>query len=364
MKLSRAALVAAIPFASLTIHAQEAEPPPELETVLVTGEQPGPGLWKVSRDGHVMWVLGSIDAVPDTIKWRTKEVAARVAESQEVLYPGWPNVKVDIGVFEALSLVPAAFKAAKNPDGAQLKDVMPPEAYESWLRLKGTYLPGDDDVEKYRPMVAEEKLLNAIFKKHAVKGMKFTWVNSVVDKAAKKHKIPIHTLPPVVRTIEIEKPRAILKAARNQDLAEGECVGRNLVRIEKSAALGHFDFNVNVVNAWATGDIEALRPKPASGEDLKREDCVTASFIALADDPGSGLSPEIRRGADLVRQQEELYKRAGEEAYLNWMAAAEAALTKNTSTFAVLPMDIVLSPDQSWLAKLAERGYVVEAPRE
>ena len=59
-----------------------AQDPEDMETVLVTGEQPGPGLWKVSRDGHVMWVLGSIGALPDTITWRTKEIEARIAESQ------------------------------------------------------------------------------------------------------------------------------------------------------------------------------------------------------------------------------------------------------------------------------------------
>jgi hypothetical protein len=243
-----------------------------------------------------------------------------------------------------------------------LKDVLSPEAYESWLRLKQKYLRGDDDIEKYRPMVAEEKLVNAIGKK-AMKGLKLTPVYAVVNKAAKKHKVPIHQLPTVERKIEIEKPRAILKAARNRDLAEGECVGRNLLRIERSDALGNFAFDVKSVNAWATGDIEALRPKPEGNEDLQREDCITASLIAMANDPDAGLSPEMSRGIDLVKQQEELHKLAGEEAYLNWMAAAEAALTRNTSTFAVLPMSIVLSPNDSWLAKLAEKGFVVEPPR-
>ena len=96
-KFSCAALVAALLVVPLTICAGEAEmAEPEMETVLVTGEQPGPGLWKVSRNGHVMWVLPSIGALPDTISWRTKEVEARIAESQEVLFPGWPRVNVPV----------------------------------------------------------------------------------------------------------------------------------------------------------------------------------------------------------------------------------------------------------------------------
>ncbi|MEW5297370.1 MAG: hypothetical protein WDW36_000583 [Sanguina aurantia] len=35
----------------------------ELQGVSVSGVQPGPGLWKVSRNGHVLWVLGTLEAL-------------------------------------------------------------------------------------------------------------------------------------------------------------------------------------------------------------------------------------------------------------------------------------------------------------
>jgi hypothetical protein len=43
------------------------------------------------------------------------------------------------------------------------------------------------------------------------------------------------------------------------------------------------------------------------------------------------------------------------------MAAAEAALRDNASTFALLPISELLKPD-GYLAKLQARGYEVEAP--
>ena len=261
MKLPCAALAVLFLVVCPTARAQS---PDEMETVLVTGEQPGPGLWKVSRDGHVMWVLGSIGAVPDTFTWRTKELEARIAESQEVLYPGWPRVNLDVGVFEALTLVPSAFKAAKNPDGATLKDLLTPEAYATWLRLRKKYLGDDDDIEKYRPMIAEDKLNDAIGKK-AMKGLRMSPVDAVVQKLARKHKVRINTLPPVERKIKVEKPRSILKAARNLDLAESECVGRNLVRTEKMDAMGLLDFDVAATNAWANGRPRCHAPEAGSG---------------------------------------------------------------------------------------------------
>lgn len=340
------------------VPAQDAE---QMETVLVTGEQPGPGLWKVTRDGHVMWVLGSIGTVPDAFAWRTKELEARIAESQEVLWPGWPRVNLDISVFQALTLVPLFFKVAKNPDGATLKDVLSPESYATWLRLSNKYLGGDADIEKYRPMVAEEKLNDAIGRS-AIKGLRMTSVDDVVNNLARKHRVRIHTLPSVERKTKVDRPRAILKAARNLDLAEGECIGRNLARTEKLDAKGLLVYDVAATNAWARGDLEAMRrqPDPAVAE-LQPEDCTMAAFNAAMTKADAELPAEARRGIDLIRQQQDLSAQAGAEAERNWIEAAEVALANNKSTVAVLPMNVVLN-QWIYLAKLRGKGYVVEAP--
>ena len=360
MKTSPGALAAVLLAVSLTIRA--VEPEPEMETVLVSGEQPGPGLWKVSRDGRVMWVFGSILEVPDTIRWRTKEVEARIAESQEVLFPGWPRVKVDIGVFEAMTLVPLAFKAAKNPDGARLKDLLEPEAYAAWTRLKAKYLGDDDDIEKYRPSVAEEKLRNAMGKRNRRSwDMDFKYVQPVIEKLARKHRVRINELPPVVRKLEVEKPRAILKAARELDLAESACVGRNLLQLEQADAKGPMPFNVAWINAWATGDLDALRAAAVPTDAPKPEDCITTALDAAVNQTDSELPSEVRRGVGILKQQEDLYALASEESRRNWIAAAEAALANNSSTFAVLPINLVVE-SYSWVAKLQEKGYVVEGP--
>jgi hypothetical protein len=62
-------------------------------------------------------------------------------------------------------------------------------------------------------------------------------------------------------------------------------------------------------------------------------------------------SDNIRRQAELSRQQLDA----------EWIAAAEAALTKNKSTFAMLPASQLKNPT-GHLAKLRELGYEVEEP--
>jgi hypothetical protein len=333
----------------------------EMETVLVTGEQPGPGLWKVSRDGHSLWIFGTIGEVPESLNWRTHELEARIAESQEVIYPGWPSVELDIGVFHALSLVPAAFKAAKNPNGATLKDVLAPDTYAHWIRFRKRYLKDDSDIDKYRPMVAEEQLTNAIGREYRFP-MPLVYVDSVVHRLAKKHKVKVHTLPMVERKIKVEGARATLKAARQVDFAEGECFGRNLVRMERLIAEGRMKFDIAPVNAWARGDLEALRPLLSVVDKDPREDCEMAALEAIMSRPAEEVPEALRTGFSLIKKQADLQVEAAAEAERNWVDAMEAALARNDSTVAVIPIWLAWN-STVYVGRLRAKGYTVEDPR-
>lgn len=172
--------------------------------------------------------------------------------------------------------------------------------------------------------------------------------------------VPVRRLADIERVIEIDKPRSILKAARKLDLAEGECVSRNLLHIDREEAAGRFAFDVKTVNAWATGDIELQRAQSANT--VRREDCVLASINAVAKDPDAGLPPDMSRGIDIIVRQQELHDLATKESRRNWIAAAERALAKNAVTFTVLPMHLVLE-SSGWVAELERKGYIVEPPR-
>ncbi len=80
------------------------------------------------------------------MRWRAKHVESLIGESQEVLYSGGTNVQADIGLFRALTLIPAMLRAGKNPNNAKLKDVLPPDVYAKWLALKERYMGHDEGV--------------------------------------------------------------------------------------------------------------------------------------------------------------------------------------------------------------------------
>ena len=54
-----------------------------LDAVVVSGVQPGPGLWKVSKDGRVMWVLATLSPLPKRME--AKAQPAWMAEAEKAL---------------------------------------------------------------------------------------------------------------------------------------------------------------------------------------------------------------------------------------------------------------------------------------
>ena len=136
--------------------AADAAAPTTLDTVLVTGEQPGPGLWKVSRGDHVMWILGAQYPLPKDMTWRSRDVEQAIAQSQAVIADATPKLKLNF--FHKLTLLPTVYSARKNDDGATLKEILPAELYERWLALKAKYIGHDNGVERLRPMVAANEL--------------------------------------------------------------------------------------------------------------------------------------------------------------------------------------------------------------
>ena len=302
----------------------------QLETVVVSGIQPGPGLWQVKRDGHRMWVLGTLTPLPKRMQWESLEVEERIAQSQEVIYPPTAELTVKGGIIGGLFLLPSLLKARDNPDKQALKDVVPAEDYARWTVLKRKYLPRNRDVEKRRPIFAS----GALFEKAIDNaGLSFDdRVLPVVKKAARRSKVAV-TRPSI--EIRIEKARAALKDFRSEQLDDVACFRLTVERLE-----GDVTAMRGWANAWATGDVEALRDLPYQDQIRACVDAVLRSELA-----------KDRGFADLRQRVEQV-----------WLEAAEKAIAKNETSFAILPMSQVMR-DDGILARLAAKGYEIVPPK-
>ncbi len=301
----------------------------DLETIVVSGRQPGPGLWKVRKGDHTLWILGTQSPLPKRMEWDSAYVERRVAESQEVLESPSVSVTSDLGLFRSLMLVPSALKARKNPDDKTLQQVVPPAQYARWLVLKQRYIGSDRGIESWRPVFAALQLYDKAIERTGL--TQDSLVADVVRKAAKKHDVTI-TTPKL--SIKIKDPKAALKEFSNESLEDQACFGNTLNRIE-----GDLGAMVGRANAWAQGDIESLRSLPYYNQFTTCTAALTGTAIAR------------KQGINDIQQQVENA----------WMSAAEVALAKNASTFAVLPISQLIQPT-GYLQKLAAKGYMIEEP--
>lgn len=319
----------ALALAGITAARAEDESIRQLETVVVSGIQPGPGLWKVSRDGHVMYVLGTLAPLPKRIEWESLEVEERIAQSGEVLLVPNAEIKVKGGIIGGLFLLPSLMKARNNPDKQKLSDVVPAEDYARWQVLKQKYMPRDKDVEQRRPIFAAGALLEKAIDKGDLSFK--DRVLPIVRKAAKRNKVKI-TEPNVV--IKVEQARDKVKRFQKVALDDLACFRLTLDRLEID-----IESMRDWANAWATGDVDALRDLPYTNQLRSCADAVLQNEIAQE---SFGNLRQRMEGA--------------------WIEAAEAAIAKNEKSFGVLPMSQIMRPD-GVVAQLAAKGYTIEAPK-
>ena len=302
-----------------------------IEEVLVTGQQPGPGLWKVTRpsagNDHVLWILGTYGPLPRKMQWRSTELEAVLAESQELIGPVAMRAKV--GPLGGVTLLPSLIGVRRNPDDQRLQEVVPVELYARWVPLKQRYIGRDDDVEEWRPIFAAWELYEKALRSSGFEPYGVIWPS--VKKLARKAKVKI-TEPEV--TLKVEKPRAAIRDFKQTPLDDVDCFAKTIARLESDLEL----MKVRA-NAWATGDVARLRElAPVDNASA----CIAVVMNAqLMQDRGYTDWPAQRAAA--------------------WLSAVERAMAKNGSTVTVLSIDEILRPD-GYVAGLRAAGYRVEDP--
>lgn len=326
-------LLLSLLFCAFAVRGEEpidALPVQTLETVVVTGEQPGPGLWRVeSPEGRRMWVLASLVPLPKRMEWTATEVERRVAEADRVLLSPGGRFEVKAGFFARLGLIPAAMRARNNPGKQPLVEVVPEPTYARWAVLKKKYMGRSRSVEKRRPLVAAQTLFS-----EALDDEDLSWKNIAeqrVEKAAKKARREI--VEPDIEIL-IEDPKALLKDFNESQLEDLDCFEKTLTRLENDIEPMKLR-----ANAWALGAVDLL-------QSLEWRDATRACVDAVL-----GTAIAERYGfADVA-----------ERVRSRWLDEARKALGEVQTSFAVLPIGLVVGED-SLLAVLQGEGYTVIAP--
>jgi uncharacterized protein YbaP (TraB family) len=295
----------------------------DVAEVEISGERPGPNLWKVSNGDHVVWLMGTLDPLPKAITWRSREIESVLGEVKQLL-PSRPDVDVEAGPITLVRTYMAWRRVQKIPGKETLRDWVPPDLYMRWEALKTRYKVKDDHIEKLLPVLAATRLWARaleISKLSSGDGIERT-----VVKLARKHDVPIRKTE-----IKLEDPRQVVtqlgEIPRDVQVA---CFEAIVERLEKD-----MDTIKAQANAWALGDVAALRALP-----YPREIEVCRNALETSD-----------RVKDLI-----------ERTSAGWDATVEAALNgTGKPTLAVKPIYELLGANGT-IEKLRARGFQVEGP--
>jgi uncharacterized protein YbaP (TraB family) len=298
--------------------------PPVLSTVTITGQVPGPALWKMTKGEHVLWLMGTVDLLPKNIQWYSKDVETAIASSQQVvgISYGSLNVNVFARLFQLSSV-------EKIPNGKKLADVLPPELYTRWQAAKQALGVNDDAIERLRPRYAADALFDAAAARAGLSDDPDVW--ETIKKLARSHHVTVVTKD---FKFAIDNSRQRMKRLQDAPLEpEFACFASTLERLQIDIATVE-----QRANAWSYGDLITLRKLALADRDQLCWDA-----LANADD----LSASVRELNDRLDG--------------DWLTAVDSALDRNAVSFGLLPMSDLLN-GSGRVALLRKRGYTLVAP--
>ena len=251
-------LIVAFSFAGSTLVG--ADPVPTTQTaegneeVLVSGERPGPPLWKVRQGDNTLYILATVSPTPKNLQWRSREVEAVLDRATAFVDTTSTTIGANIkkiGFLKGMGMALEFQRLWKNPDGKRLEDVLPADLNARFMALKARYAPKDRKMLKRRPVFAAEDLWRA-----AVVQSKLSTASEVVGTVrlmAGERKVER-----LFVSVTVDDPLA-LRAALDE-------LGRIPIEAEIAcmrSVLARFDTDLATTReravAWAEGDVDALR---------------------------------------------------------------------------------------------------------
>lgn len=312
MNRSAVGLLCGLAFCGHGLRAEE-DPAAGLEEVLVVGEHPGPGLWKVSKGSHILFILGTHVPLPKDLVWRSKEVESAINRSKEILGAYSVSLRVD---------QEAAFQSRRG----KLKELLPPRKYAQWRALRDKYIGDEDQTDRLLPAAAAMLLQARAYERSGLTYSDDIWRR--IYQLAGDHRVPVWPQTYDTKLVAGEWRRTS-KARENGVKYLSDTMDRLSSDIRDARAAG---------NAWATGDIAALKA-------LVERDASYARSLAYS--------------WPFLNEKE--VQRLHIEAENKLLTAIERAMNRNQATFAALPMHLLLRKD-GVIARLRAAGYSIEEP--
>ncbi len=294
------------------------------EEIQVVGELPGPPLWKITKDDHVLWILGVPELVPDGLVWQSDSIENALTRSSEYL----PSPSLRVSVINPVRARRLIKLIRRIPDRGTLEDVLPEDQYRLFSETRLGYAPKRDSLEEWRPSVAAEELFDSAAQSAGLESGRT--IHRAIEKRARKYNVK--KVP--ARLSERYKDSPLFDSIREVSAdAEQTCLQTLLQELD-----AQLEAHARLAAAWAVGDLASIRTH--SGD----------SATGVCDSSTLPFDPQV------LSQIES-------RVWALWLENVDRALRDNESTFAVLPLGALLRADGP-LSWLRQRGYEVVEPDE
>ncbi len=284
-----------------------------VDEVLVTGEQPGPGLWKISKGAHTLRILGTHTPLPARLDWQSKEVESAIASADAVL-----------GAYSVVLRIEqsAALRSRRN----SLKQALSRRDYARWRALTTRYIDAGTDTDHLLPSAAALLLQSRAYEQNGLQYTDDVWRK--IHRTAALHRVPIWP-----QSYELDPPTGASNHARRARSDGAAYLIETMDRLDTDIREAKAR-----ANAWATGDIETLKS-------LAEQDASYANSLAYS---WPFLTREEVRSLQVHAENKLL-------------VAIERALNQHDNTFAALPIHLLLGQN-GLIEKFRALGYRIEEP--
>jgi uncharacterized protein YbaP (TraB family) len=285
----------------------------ELDEILVVGERPGPRLWKVTWQDHVLWILGTLGPLPKQMTWRSHQVEAVIAESAEVLGPY--NVVLSVEQSDPF-----------RSKGQSLKAALPASTYARWMQMKSQYIAGNVNTDDLLPTAAALLLQGGAYEKAGLTYTNELW--GTINRLAEQNDVPVRSLQVIADWDGVGHSRR----STDRGVRYLQDVMSRVKANEQSARAR--------ANAWAEGDLASLKR-------LTRDDDADTTQLAA-----SWPFMSAREVSEIMAH-----------AQSTLVHQVDGALRRNRVTFAAIPI-FLLFRDHGLLSDLRLNGLSVHEPDE
>jgi len=312
-----AAAIALFPFAVAADTAPAAPPVQDwsksIETVVVSANQQGPLIWRVSKGDSELYLIGIVSPVPNDLVWNSNGIRGVLTGAKQLMLP--PGASV--GLLEGLWFLMWNRDSIYLPDDTPMESTLPSPLRARFLAMRDKLKQDADRYSSLRVPLAAMRL-EGDFQK--AQKLNYRKVRETIERIARQ----VAVTP---RAIAKYEALPLVKQLPKMTPAGNEaCMRAALDDIEVQSV--HAEA---AADAWATGDLEGLK---ANYSDTRFAACIEAmpSFASM-------------------------FQRAVKDQ----VAAANGALNRPGKSVMVVSMGELLRRD-GLLDKLRAEGMTVDQP--